>query len=193
MGVITAEMNLEDLSDRDFRDLVEREIRKDLPSLSDDDKRMLQAVGRKLREPENVDRWITTLEQIKASSETQLGAKRLDLMKQHDDWTDERGRFHPALSNGDYLAKKREFQDWRAKNVRFLNRVQERLLAARDLRRRYFGIEYPTRALQERNMASESYIRLLSAVEAHRVATENGDFEPTDDDRKLWGVITTEP
>lgn len=193
MSVTTAEQKLEDLSDKDFRELVEREIRKDIPSLTDTDRRMLRTVGNKLREPENVGRWITALERIKASSETQLGAKREDLLKQHDEWVDGRGNVHPGLPHGEYLAKRREFQDWRAGNVRFLNRVKDRLFEARELQSRYFGAGYPTRAIQERNLASEAYMRLLSAIEAHRAATEAGPFEPTEDDHALWGVITTEP
>lgn len=195
MSVTTnhTEQKLQDLSDKDFRDLVEREIRKDVPSLTDADRQMLRVVSRKLREAENLGRWITTLEQIKASSETQLGARRDDLLKQHDEWVDHLGNVHRALTHSEYLAKKREFQAWRAANVRFLNRVQDRLLEARELRTRYFGAGYPTRAIQERNVASEAYMRLLSAIEMHRETTEGGEFQATEEDLALWGVITTEP
>lgn len=183
---------LEELPDREFRELVDRELRKEHPH-SDRDVaercrrnrcrscQQIAAISPQLREPEVVGRWITLLEMMKASSETQLGAKRDELLKKHE-----------SMIHDEWLELKREFQGWRAGNVRFLNSVTSRLLEAREIRRRYFGAEYPTRAIEERNLASKNYLRLLSAITDHR-NTVGDEYEATEADQALWATITTEP
>lgn len=172
------DVKLEDLPDEEFRDLVDREIRKDHPNTSTAEKARLNALSPKLRYPTVIDRWIMVLEIMKASAETQLGAKRSELKK-----------LHGRVSEEEYISRLRTYQGWKAGNVRFLNSVQQRLLEARWHRSRDLGAKiFPSRMVEERNQASQSVLVLAEAIESHR-QTVLAEYDPTEADEALWAVI----
>jgi hypothetical protein len=170
-------MNLEELSDKEFRDLVDKELRRDHPQTSQEEKRRLEEIVPMLRSPQVIDRWISVLEVMKASSETQLGAKLAEIKK-----------FHGSITQSDYENKLRGFQSWKAGNLRFLHSVQQRLLEARATRIRLFGKNYPTRLAEERDRLSQTLLRLIRAVEIHR-ETVLREYDPSDADEVLWEAI----
>lgn len=171
------DVKLEDLSDNEFRDLVDREIRKDHPQTPRDEQARLNAISPKLRHPAVINRWVTALEIMKASAETQLGAKRSELKK-----------LHGTISDEDYLERVRKYQGWKAGNVRFLNSVQQRLLEARYHRMRQFGIMFPTEVIAERNRASDAVLALIGAIQIHKM-TVLGEYDPTEADEALWASV----
>ncbi len=170
-------MSLEELSDREFRDLVDRELRKDHPQTSPQEKQRLATLSPQLRSPEVINRWIMVLEIMKASSETQLGAKLAETKK-----------LHGTMPQAEYEKRLRTYQGWKAGNVRFLHSVQARLLEARAIRTRLFGTQYPSRIVEERNAASQALASMIVAIETHRtkVLTE---YDPSDADEALWEAI----
>lgn len=171
------DVKLEDLPDDQFRELVDREIRKDHPSTPQADRARLNALSPKLRHPEVVNRWIMVLEVMKDSAETQLGAKRCELKKTHG-----------VVSEKDYEERLRTYQGWKAGNVRFLNSVKARLLEARYTRTQHFGMMFPTRMIEERNRSSAAALLLVKAIESHR-QTVLAEYDPTEADEALWASI----
>lgn len=171
-------MRLADLADNEFRIFVDKELRKDHPSTPPGERERLNGLAPQLREPDVLLRWITALEMMKASSETQLGAKRAETKK-----------LHGSVTQEEYETKLRAYQGWKAGNVRFLNTVQDRLREARALRSRIFGQSAPTRLVEERNLASQAYIDLIRAVENHRDRVIAEYDEPSDADEELWENI----
>lgn len=157
---VTSVTKLEDLSDADFRDLVDRELRKDHPSTQTQERAELTAISERFRHPAVIDRWIMYLEIMKASSETQLSAKRSDLKKTHG-----------TVSEAEYLTKRRAYEAWKAGNVRFLHSVQIRLIEARAIRAR-------------RDRAA-----MRKAIETHRAAATVENYEPEAHDLTLWAVL----
>jgi hypothetical protein len=170
-------VNLEDLSDLDFRDLVDRELRKDHPQTSPTEKQRLALLSPELRSPEVINRWIMVLEIMKASSETQLGAKLAETKK-----------LHGTIPQAEYLKALRKYQSWKAGNVRFLHSVNARLVEARAIRTRLFGTTYPTRIVDERNKASQALNSLIRAIEMHRT-TVLTEYDPSDADEALWDAV----
>lgn len=158
-----AKTRLMDLSDEAFRDLVDRELRKDHPSTPESERVELNGISEQFRRPAVIDRWISVLTIMKTSSETQLGARRSDLRKTYGTITDE-----------EYQARRRAYESWRAGNVRFLHSVQQRLIEARSVKEK---------ALVE---------TLLDAIETHRATTLGDDYDPTDADEALWSVVPKE-
>ncbi len=170
-------MNLEDMPDKEFRELVDKELRRDHPQTSLVEKQRLAEIVPLLRSPQVIDRWISVLEVMKASSETQLGAKLAEIKK-----------FHGSITQDDYENKLRGFQSWKAGNLRFLHSVQQRLLEARATRIRLFGQTYPTRLAEERNTLSQTLTSLVRAVERHR-ETVLSEYDPSEADETLWEAI----
>ena len=171
-------VKLADLPDADFRNLVDRELRKDHPSTPADEREYLKALSPKFRDPAVIDRWIFALEIMKASSETQLSAKRSDLKKTHG-----------TIPDAEYQTRRRAYESWKAGNVRFLHSVQQRLLEARALRAVRFGQTYPYRLVEERNQTAQALVSLRKAIETHRATVLDEDYEPTDADTALWAAI----
>lgn len=171
------DVKLEDLPDAEFRRLVDREIRKDHPNTPRNEQARLNALSPKLRHPAVIGRWIMVLETMKASAETQLGAKLAELKKDHGKITEE-----------EYKERRSQYLQWKAGNVRFLNSVQQRLLDARYARNKLFGSELPTRLVRERNSATESLVKIVEAVQSHRSVTL-AEYDPTEADEDLWAVI----
>lgn len=170
---------LEDLPDEEFRKLVDRELRRGHINTSPREQVELKTISQKLRHPAVIDRWISVLEIMKSSSEAQLGAKRSDLKK-----------VHGTVPEAEYQSRLREYEAWRAGNVRFLNSVQERLIETRYVKLRLFGLEQPVRLEVERNQAMQALLTFKVAIESHRSTVLSEDYEPTDADTALWSVVS---
>lgn len=169
--------DLANVSDKEFQEVVDREIRKDHASTPADQRPYLNKLSMLLRHPDVVDRWIAALEIMKASSESQLGAKRAEIKK-----------LHGTVSEDEYQSRLRQYEGWKAGNVRFLNVVHERLRHARYARSRQFVSLYPMQLVQERNYLSEVVTHLIRAIESHR-SQVLAEYDPTDADKKLWESI----
>lgn len=144
------------LPDAEFRALVDSEVRGTSPA----------KVGETLRDPLLIDRWYHTLLQMKKSVESQLGAKRSDVLKNR------------RYSEQDVA----DFHRWRAGAVRFKSGVEDRLLEIRRIR----GIVQPdTEAIKRERNA------LLRAIDDHRqtVLQEFEADEISDADRALWSAL----
>lgn len=166
-----------ELSDKDFRDLVDRELRKEHPQTTPVERQRLNIATEQLRSSEVINRWVSVLEIMKSSVETQLGAKLSEIKK-----------LHGTIPQSEYEAKLRVYQAWKPGTARFLHSVNQRLLEARAIRLRLFGVVSPTRLTEERNLASQSLLDLIRAVEIHR-ETVLGEYDPTDADETLWEVL----
>lgn len=169
--------NPEELSDKDFRDLVDQELRKEHPQTTPAERQRLTIAAEQLRSPEAINRWVSVLEIMKSSVETQLGAKLAEIKK-----------LHGTIPQIDYEAKLRTYQAWKPGTARFLHSVNQRLLEARAIRLRLFGVLYPTRLTEERNLASQSLLDLIRAIEIHR-QTVLEEYDPTDADETLWETL----
>lgn len=176
-NLIPTDALLDELSNEQFRELVDRELRKDHPSTSRGEHDYLVAMSVKLRDPAVLPRWISVLETMKASAETQLSAKRSDVKK-----------LHGSISHKEYVAKLRAYESWRAGNVRFLHSVNSRLLEARYLRFQFYGLTFPERLTAERNWSSQALLQLIKAVEKHREHVL-ADYDPTSADESLWEAV----
>lgn len=170
-------MSLANLSDKEFRDLVDQELRKEHPQTTAAERTRLSVASEQLRAPETINRWIAVLEVMKSSAETQLGAKRAEIKK-----------LHGTIPQTDYEAKCRVYQGWKPGTMRFLHSVEQRLLEARADRMELFGYLYPARVTEERNTLSQHVLYLIEAVQVHR-ETVLAEYDPTDADETLWETI----
>lgn len=178
---IVRKAKLEDIPEGEFRDLVDRELRKDHPSISEQERAELNALAPRLRHPAVIDRWIGVLEIMKASSETQLGAKKSDLKK-----------VYGTISMAEYQSRRRGYESWRAGNLRFLHTVQQRLLEARQIKTRIFGVSFPDRLAEERNAAAQALIEMRRAIANHKSEVLAQYDDPSDADTTLWATILHE-
>lgn len=163
---------LEELPDDEFHKLVDQELRRTHSNTPEHEQRYLNTIADKLRHPAVIDRWIMELSIMKASAETQLGARRADLKK-----------IHGTVPEGDYQSRKRAFDSWRAGNMRFLHSVQQRLLEAR----------YERAKMHSQTTATQESLDMFRrAIENHRAQVLSEDYEPTDADTSLWSVVPEE-
>lgn len=139
-----------DLPNEDFRDLVDEEVR----GITD------EAISRALRDPVLMERWYLTLVQMKKSVESQLGAKRSDLVRH--------------IGARDYPSRVAEYHRWRAGSLRFKSGVEERLLEVRAMR--FKGVTNPWKRTQ----------RLLDAIIEHRDSMGDYNEEGSEADLRLW-------
>lgn len=113
-----------------------------------------------LRRPENLDRWILTLTQLKRTTESQLASYRATMAEARTTITD----------RDEWLVYKAEQERWRSNAIRFKNGTENKLDEAKYL-------------------YNESLAGLVAAIEEHKhLMTLDGD-EPTEADLALWSVI----
>lgn len=162
---------MQELSDDIFRDLVNRELRKDHPAVlagDPEEKAYLESLSLLLRDPIILPRWITVLEVMKHSAETQLGSRRADVKKMHGTVSDEK-----------YLELWRTYQSSRASNLRFLHTVQARLIQAKAMQ------------VAEERVSTNLAKVLIHAIENHRMNTLAEYDDPDEQDEILWNLIST--
>lgn len=168
--------NLLNFSEEEFRDIVDRELRKDQSALSQSEREDIYRLATQLRQPAVWTRWESALLAMKKSAETQLGARKSELKK-----------LYGTIPINEYLKRRRGYENWRAGNMRFLNGVEDRLLELRSLRTRAWG-HLPHYLARERDDAARDAQSLLRAILVHRSRVE-ADYDPTDADLRLWAVI----
>lgn len=158
--------HLLNMDDDEFRQAVDQEVRGTLPT----------EVSLALRDPRLSQRWYLALIQMKKSVESQLGAKRSDLVNMRE--TDN-GRWDQELAN---------FHRWRAGAVRFKSGVEERLIEIRRSRL----VVFPTEEVltEQRNWALEKMQCLVKGIVEHqRTVSQEYDEDVSDADKKLWKLV----
>lgn len=166
------------LSDDEFRNLVDKDIRRDHPDMSMEERGILARLSPQLRQQENLDRWHSILVEMKKSAETQLGARKADLKK-----------FYGTIGKDKYETRLRGFLRWRAGTLRFLNGVEERLAECRRLRTYEFGGKLPGLLESLREQITQVAVTYEDQIIAHKRQTLADGLEPSPFDQHLWAVI----
>lgn len=175
--------DIEDLDDTEFHNLVQQELRREAPSTSPEEKERLTKVFAELQQPYLLLRWMTMLDSMKRSAERQLGARKADLLRQNGILDPER-----------YRERRAYFLEWRAKTLRLLSHIENRLTTCRTLRNEHFPERYPYRLVTERNELSEQVMFLRGAIREHQATTTlDNDYHPSHADRALWLTVEEPP
>lgn len=157
-------MDLITLSNAQFKEVVDREVRDGLD----------ETAAKALR-TDVAERWYMALIGIKQSVESQLAAKASDL-KKLDPTTPE---YPPAY---------REYHRWRAGALRYKSGIEERIGEARPLRDALYENQYPAILKAERNEAHRETLRLREAIREHRRQVTR-EFDPNGFDQQLWAEV----
>jgi hypothetical protein len=166
-------LNLNDLSDEAFDDIVNQDTRGALDSVT----------SAALREPEHLDRWYDMLLTLKRRVEAQLAANRGEQAAKQAEY----------LSLGDqgkvlWLRYKASNEKWRQGAIRFKNGLEDKLAEAKRLRMQASNESYPTILTRERDHALKKVVQLRSAIVEHKLATVNEEGDQDDIDTRLWGL-----
>lgn len=177
---MTAVMSLQNLTDDEFENVVNRDVRGEL-----DYETSLQ-----LRTPENAERWYEQLLVLKRSVEAQFTANRAERNEKQQE----------CMAKGpkgktEWFAYRAQAERWRAGAARFKAGVEQRLAEARLLVDTKKANRYVDIVERERNEAIEEIVRLRRLIQTHH-DHECGD-ECDDDscagDTMLWAILDEEP
>lgn len=175
-----------DLTERDFYNIVDRDVRGRLES----------GLARKLRDPLVIERWYQTLLRMKKTVEGTIAAKKAETRGQRieldvfgsttvdgveqsfDDPQLEIARIHS------------EFLKWKAGSIRFKVGVEERLTEVSWRRKLVVSQLILSVAQVERNEFAAEVMRLRKAIEQHRSEIDRDDA--TEQDEALWSIIPSE-
>lgn len=157
-------MNLATMSNSQFKDVIDKEVRDGLDDVSS-----------KALRTDVPERWYTALVAIKQSVESQLAAKSSDV-KQLDPTTPE------------YTAAYRDYHRWRAGALRFLSGIDTRISEARPLRNALYDNQYSEILKAERNAAYRETLQLREAIRCHRRKVTE-EFDPNEFDQALWAEV----
>jgi hypothetical protein len=170
-----------DLSESDFRKLIDEDTRGKAPA----------SLSAQLRSPECVGRWYETLLAMQKSVEGQLAAKAAESRGAQADF---RARLEqtPAREARAIRAEMgyRESKDetWRAGALRFKSGLEEKLIEARRLLREFDDPIVSERTAEERNRALARIATLEDAIRHHRDEFPTDD-QPSEIDLFLWSHI----
>ncbi len=122
-----------------------------------------------LRRPENLDRWILTLIQLKRSTESQLASLKAAVSEERtkDIYHDNREK---------WLAYKAKMDRRRSDVIRVKNGTENKLDEAKALR----------------DQTMKRFLKMRDAIEAHRDAVDNektSDAQIGAEDERLWSVL----
>lgn len=201
-----AERRLLEMSDEDFKDLVNDDLRRR------GEERDNWALGRTLRSPAVVERFHTALLMMAKSVEGQLSAKEAE----HDarirrlkakliiaESNAERARQDPDLDpaelhkaegkplnlRADIETKSAEYLAERVKTIRFKTGLDIAIVETRGIVNGLRDGMYDSIVARERNFYAERCRRLREAVMAHQKRITEGADEPLDADHELWRVL----
>lgn len=113
-----------------------------------------------LRQPENLDRWILTLTQLKRTTESQLASHKATVAEARCNITDQ----------GEWFAFMAEQERWRSNAIRFKNGTENKLDEAKYLRDSWLNA-------------------LIDAINEHHDSMTEDDMDTTTADEKLWAVL----
>lgn len=166
-------MNLSDLSETAFHEIVNADVRGTLDSQT----------SAMLREPENVPRWHDTLLDMKRSVEAQLTAKKGELAQQRAEYMvlGERGR--PLWAQAQASAGK-----WKQGSIRFKNGVETKIAEAKRLLSTVARDEHVASLTRARDRAIKEALVLRTAIIEHRARVMADDDNEEIDDH-LWSVL----
>jgi hypothetical protein len=163
--IANAVVELTRLPQDTFRAVVDEDIRNRAP----------EQVHEALRTEDLVERWYTCLLLMQTSVEGQLASKSADNRAEVQ-------MFYARRDPEGAMRALAAHEQWRAGSLRFKNGVDQKLIEARSLLRR-FG-KAATVMEEQRNRAGEVARSLREAIERHRASTSN----PTEADLALWAV-----
>ncbi len=173
MTITGNKLNLGDLSDEAFDDIVNQDTRGALDPVT----------SAALREPENIDRWYDMLLTLKRRVEAQLAANRGDQASKQAEF----------LSLGDqgkvlWLRYKASNEKWRQGAIRFKNGLEDKLAEAKRLRMQVSHESYPSILARERDSAIKRVVQLRSAIVQHKLATVHEEDDQDQIDERLWDL-----
>lgn len=177
-----------DLDEKDFYNLVDRDVRG----------RLDQSLARKLRDPMVNERWYQTLLRMKKTVEGQIAAKSTETKGQRAELeangtiTTWRGNdIVNVESFDDPKAKALElytqFMAWKSGSVRFKVGVEERFTEVAWRRKRITANLLLSVAQVERNLLADEVIRLRDAIARHQDVIHEDDA--TEQDEELWSAL----
>jgi hypothetical protein len=155
---------LSTLSDEDFEDLVNQDVRGQLD----------REISLQLREPENVYRWYNSLNSLKKSVEAQFVVKKAELSEQRLE--------NPT--EDEWLRTVAEHERWKAGAVRFKTGVEKRIAEAKQLRIAISKDEVMGRISSDLHEARGKAELYRQAILAHRSAE---DADQADD--QLYSIL----
>lgn len=174
-ATVHATINLSDLSDTAFQEIVNADVRGTLDS----------ETSKLLRLPEHAARWHDTLLIMKRSVEAQLTAKKGELASQHAEYLSLGGNGKTLWIQAYASAEK-----WRQGAIRFKNGVEEKVAEAKRLLSTEARDLYVKQLVDERNQAMKEAFRLRAAISDHRQAVTLADDTDTEEiDDRLWSVL----
>lgn len=171
MATVHTELNLTEISNEEFDEMVNQDVRGTLDS----------SRSEALRQPENIERWYNMLLTTKRRVEVQLTANRAGQAEKQAEFLN-RGEEGKIL----WLRYRAQNETWRKQAIWFKNGVEDRISEVKLLRSDVRSDRYTTHVAAERDTALEQVIELRTAIRRHQLATveEKGDQEEIDYD--LW-------
>ena len=171
---ISLSANLRDLDAEQFDAIVNADVRGTLDA----------DTQKKLREPENAERWYSTLVHLKRNVEAQFASNAADrVAKQAECLTrGEKGRV-------EYLHFLAGQERWRAGALRFLHGLEDKISEARIHRSALHSEQHASTALLQRDMLMRELIDLRSGIIQHRKSVLADDDEEGDPDDALWSLV----
>lgn len=171
LATVHTELNLTEISNEEFDEMVNQDVRGTLDS----------SRSEALRQPENIERWYNMLLTTKRRVEVQLTANRAGQAEKQAEFLN-RGEEGKIL----WLRYRAQNETWRKQAIWFKNGVEDRISEVKLLRSDVRSDRYTTHVAAERDTALEQVIELRTAIRRHQLATveEKGDQEEIDYD--LW-------
>lgn len=174
---LDADMRLQELSDEEFDEIVNQDVRGIL-----DEETSVQ-----LREPLNLERWHDMLLTLKRRVEVQLAANRGEQAAKQAEY----------LSLGSqgkvlWLRYKSQNERWRQGAIRFKNGVEDKLSEAKRTRSVSRSENFPSILIRERDGAIQQVMTLRNAIIQHRIATVNEEGDQEELDSHLWDLADNE-
>lgn len=183
---MTKTSSLCDLSDEEFRQVVDDDLRGKADA----------KISPQLRKPENVDRWYSVLLAMTKSVEGQLAARRSDWdgLRTHlgSEIALKTGTNEEAILRAQLQSERERYLKWRAGIIRFKTGLDEWLAEARHLRDRTRGDMIERVTKDERAFLSSRVRTLEEAIRRHRdhlLAEDLDDEAHEKADEALWSLV----
>lgn len=167
-------LNLTEISDEAFDEIVNQDVRGTLDPVTSE----------AIRQPENIERWYAMLLKTKRRVEVQLTANKSEQAEKQAEY----------LSMGEpgkvlWLRHKAANEKWRKTAIWFKNGVEDRISDVKLMRSDVRSKKYSTYLATERDDAVDQVVRLRSAIRQHHVATVEEVGEQDDIDNELWHLV----
>ncbi len=180
-----AKMDLSQMDDEMFRQLVDRDLRSETTPEE----------AAALRSPEIVDRWVSVITAMSKKVEGHLAAKKQDFeatksrIKAEINKAEARGSQAIVQKLKLQLEEEKERNaQSRAKTIRFKSGLEESMIEARHIRNT-FRPSYDSYIKDERNALAKKVRELEQAIIHHKEEQTEDDTEPSAADIELWSYV----